>query len=81
MHRSRLAGFIIDCHTDDLGHAATFWAGALGLPSLGRDRDAYERLDGRAHGLTIEVQRVDHPSRVHLDIESDDVVSCGRRRI
>ena len=24
-------------------------------------------------GLDVEVQRVDHPSRVHLDIESDDI--------
>jgi len=73
MHRSRLAGFIIDCQTGDLDAAATFWSGALGLAALGPDGDAYVRLDGRPHGLTIEVQRVDHPSRVHLDIESDDV--------
>ena len=30
-HRSRLAGFIIDCQTDDLGTAAAFWSAALGL--------------------------------------------------
>lgn len=30
MHRSRLAGFIIDCKTDDLEQAARFWAAALG---------------------------------------------------
>ena len=29
-HRSRLAGFIIDCRTGDLGTAAAFWGGALG---------------------------------------------------
>ena len=29
-HRSRLAGFIIDCHTDDLDAAADFWSQALG---------------------------------------------------
>ncbi len=32
MHRSKLAGFIIDCQTDDLRAAATFWGGALGMP-------------------------------------------------
>jgi hypothetical protein len=31
MHTSRLAGFIIDCKTDDLGSAAAFWGGALGM--------------------------------------------------
>ena len=29
-HRSCLAGFIIDCDTDDLDGAADFWAAALG---------------------------------------------------
>ena len=32
MHRSKLAGFIIDCRTDDLDAAAHFWGNALGLP-------------------------------------------------
>ena len=29
--------------------------------------------------MSIEVQQVDHPSRVHLDIESDDVEAEVRR--
>jgi hypothetical protein len=73
MHHSRLAGFIIDCHTEDLEGAAVFWSGALGLPRLGADGEAYQRLDGTARDLSIEVQRVDHDSRVHLDIETDDL--------
>ena len=31
MHKSRLAGFIIDCCTSDLEAAARFWSEALGL--------------------------------------------------
>ena len=73
MHRSRLAGFIIDCHTDDLDAASHFWSRALGMRTLGRDGAAYDRLDGSERDLVIEVQRVEHPSRVHLDIETDDV--------
>jgi hypothetical protein len=73
MHHSRLAGFIIDCETGELDAAARFWSGALGLASLGHDGELYVRLDGSAHGLSIEVQRVSHPSRVHLDLEADDV--------
>mgnify|MGYP000119549683 CR=1 FL=1 len=79
MHRSRLAGFIIDCRDAELDAAATFWSGALGLPRMGRDGEDYERLDASAHGMTIEVQRVSHESRVHLDLETDDVEAEAER--
>lgn len=87
MHRSRLAGFIIDCNTD-LDAASRFWSAALGMSSGERVGDLYEHLDASARDLAIEVQRVDHPSRVHLDIESDDIEAevarleaLGARRI
>jgi catechol 2,3-dioxygenase-like lactoylglutathione lyase family enzyme len=73
MHKSRLAGFIIDCTGPDLEGAAHFWSGALGMRESGREGDRYERLDASARDLHVEVQRVDHPSRVHLDIETDDL--------
>jgi hypothetical protein len=73
MHRSRLSGFIIDCRTGDLNGAAAFWSAALGLEGQGADGDKYLRLDGTSRDMTVEVQRVEHESRVHLDIESDDV--------
>ena len=73
MHKSRLAGFIIDCHGTDLDGAARFWSSALGMSEAGREGDRYERLDASARDLHVEVQRVDHPSRVHLDIETDDL--------
>lgn len=79
MHRSRLAGFIIDCKDTEPATAAAFWGPALGLGSLGPDGPAYVRLDGAARDLAIEVQRVAHASRVHLDIESDDVEAEVRR--
>jgi len=76
-HRSRLAGFIIDCQTDDLDAAATFWSGALGLPvadpHAGDGSSQYQQFGDTPGGLHIEVQKVEHPSRVHLDIEADDV--------
>jgi hypothetical protein len=73
MHRSRLAGFIIDCRTDDVPAAGRFWSGALGLPVVGPDGSGYERLDASTRDLVIEVQGVPHESRVHVDIETDDV--------
>lgn len=33
----------------------------------------YVTLETGPNELQIEVQRVDHPSRVHIDIETDDV--------
>jgi catechol 2,3-dioxygenase-like lactoylglutathione lyase family enzyme len=75
MHKSRLAGFIIDCRTEDLDAAARFWSAALGLPlrpAVPED-SAYRLLATAADQPHLEVQRVDHPSRVHLDIEADDI--------
>jgi len=92
MHKSRLAGFIIDCNTEDLEQASTFWSAALGYPlrpvAEESDPEKYrEMLTGPA-GLHIEVQKVAHPSRVHLDIETDDIEAevqrleaLGARRI
>lgn len=73
MHHSRLAGFIIDCRTAELGPAAEFWSAALSLPVVGEDGPSYIRLDGATRDMVIEVQQVEHDSRVHLDIETDDV--------
>jgi predicted enzyme related to lactoylglutathione lyase len=73
MHRSQLGGFIIDCESGDLDTAAKFWSAALGLPIRGSTEPNYVGLRTGPNGLAIEVQKVDHQSRVHLDIESDDV--------
>jgi hypothetical protein len=72
MHKSRLAGFIIDCQDVAPEGAAPFWSEALGLRPLAPE-GAYVPLDGSPHDLIIEVQQVSHSSRVHLDIETDDV--------
>ena len=75
-HKSKLCGFIIDCRTDDLGAAAEFWGRALGMeirPLPAEEGEKYVRLVDRNSELHIEVQKVDHPSRVHLDIEADDI--------
>lgn len=74
MHKSRLAGFIIDCQTDDLDAAAEFWRKALGyqIKPEGSDERYKEFTDG-PDSLHLEVQQVDHPSRVHIDIETDDI--------
>jgi hypothetical protein len=72
MHRSRLAGFIIDCRETAPDQAAQFWSNALGMKSAGDDGHGYAQLDDGVRDLHIEVQNVKHESRVHLDIETDD---------
>lgn len=82
MHKSGLAGFIIDCKTEDLDAAARFWAEALHLPISEQGLEPnpkYRRLAPGPGGMNIEVQKVDHPSRVHLDIESEDIPAEVRR--
>jgi predicted enzyme related to lactoylglutathione lyase len=82
MHKSKLGGFIIDCQTVDLAAAADFWGAALGMPVRelpAAEAASYKRLEDPQHGLDIEVQIVSHPSRVHLDIETDDIEAEVRR--
>lgn len=82
MHRSQLAGFIIDCRTDDLTEAAAFWGGALGMAVRalpGEEGEKYVRLVDPAERLHVEVQKVTHESRVHLDIETDDIEAEVKR--
>ncbi len=91
MHKSRLAGFIIDCHSEDIDQAAAFWSAALGMKAE-VDPDPHEsdyrHLETGPEEVHIEVQKVDHASRVHLDIETDDIEAevtrleqLGARRI
>ena len=75
MHRSRLAAVVIDSRVDDLDAAASFWGQALGCPV--RPADAadpkYRELSVADSQIRTLLQQVDHPSRVHLDIETDDI--------
>ena len=48
MHKSGLAGFIIDCKTEDLDKATRFWSEALHLPVIVRQRSRdYRKLAPR----------------------------------
>ena len=75
-HRSRINGILIDCDVDDIHAAASFWAEALGRPiNPGHPgtRGDYVMLEDRAGEISIQLQRVSHESRVHIDIETDDI--------
>lgn len=76
MHHSRLCAVLIDCNVADVDEAARFWAAALGRSvDLGHpsSRAQYRMLETPPDEPIVEIQRVDHESRVHLDIETDDI--------
>ncbi|MBV8536361.1 MAG: VOC family protein [Alphaproteobacteria bacterium] len=76
MHRSRLCAVLIDCQTSNIDEAAGFWAAALGRAvDLGHpsSRGKYRMLETPPDEPIVEIQAVDHESRAHIDIETDDI--------
>lgn len=90
-HHSRLCSFVLDCETGDLAPHVEFWSRALGkrVAALDEDGDGkYGKLDTADDEPILLLQKVSHPSRIHLDIETDDVeaeverlVALGARRL
>ncbi len=75
MHKSRLAALIIDSQVDDLKSGKNFWIEALGIKSGDPNYEngnwvPLEIQDGQPH---IWLHKVDHPSRIHIDIETDNI--------
>ena len=83
MHKSRLGTIIIDCRTDDIDAAARFWSQALGVsheePPTDPADAAYRSLEMPEGEVKVLVQQVEHASRVHIDIETDDIEAEVRR--
>jgi predicted enzyme related to lactoylglutathione lyase len=76
MHRSRLCSLQIDSNVDDIDAAARFWGAALGCPvdlDPPGSRGNYRQLATAPDQPMVQLQRVEHESRVHLDIETDDI--------
>ena len=82
MHHSRLCALLIDCNTPDIDRAARFWADALGR-AVDRGhpgtRGNYVMLETPPDEPIVQLQRVEHDSRVHIDIETDDIEAEVRR--
>lgn len=77
-HRSRLSTFVLDCEVDDLAPHVAFWSAALGktVEPIDPDEDPdgkYAKLVTADDEPILLLQKVRHPSRIHLDIESDDI--------
>jgi hypothetical protein len=90
MHHSRLSTFVLDCKVEDIEAAAEFWSQALGRPVLPPEPADlnYRQFATSDDEPLLLVQKVDHDSRIHLDIETDDMEAevarleqLGARRI
>ncbi len=78
MHHSRLCALLIDCKTSDVDEAAQFWSEALGRAVDSNHpgtRGNYRMLETPPDELIVQIQRVEHESRVHIDIETDDIAA------
>ena len=73
MHKSCLGAIVIDCRAEDVQTASAFWSAALGYATRATDDPRYVDLVTPDGQPAVIVQQVEHASRVHLDIETDDV--------
>ena len=82
MHHSRLCAILIDCKTSNVDEAANFWDQALGR-AVNADhpgtRGNYRMLKTPPDEPIVQIQRVEHESRVHIDIETDDIAAEVKR--
>lgn len=75
MHRSTIGALSIDAPSRDVAAATAFWRAALGRGSRqGTQFPEFQVLEGRFGPMGALVQDIgDTPSRVHLDLHTDDV--------
>jgi predicted enzyme related to lactoylglutathione lyase len=74
-HRSRITAVLVDVPVADHERASAFWSNALGRSArVSESNPEYAELGEVTPGVTFDVQAVAEPaSRVHVDIETDDV--------
>lgn len=75
MHKSRLGALVVDCQTNDLFRDSDFWSAALGMSAESpgdQQNEKYIRFEGKPGEVQIILQKVEHPSRVHIDIETNN---------
>ncbi|QQX79330.1 VOC family protein [Shewanella sp. KX20019] len=82
MHKSRLAALVLDSKVDNIEQANLFWEQALGAQCVRSDEEwstRYSHLETPIDQPQILIQKTTHESRVHLDIETDDIDSEVKR--
>ncbi len=82
MHKSRLAALVLDSKVDDIEEANVFWEQALGLACVRSTEEwssRYSHLTSPNDQPHILIQKTAHESRVHLDIETDNIKAEVKR--
>ena len=80
MHRSRLQVVLIDSPPDVADKEVAFWGAALGREPMPEAGTPFTGLSELAGGELLVHQRLEQGNaRIHLDIETDDVVAEVRR--
>jgi hypothetical protein len=76
VHRSRLHVVLVDSAPEVAEAEVAFWSGALGTAPRPEAGTPFTVLSPLGHGCLLAHQRLeDGPSRLHLDIESDDTAA------
>lgn len=73
MASSELAALVIDCQSEDLEKATTFWSQAFNLTPKPDSEPGHRYRQLTGGKLEVLLQRVEWPSSYHIDIEADDV--------
>jgi len=84
MHKSRLGALVVDCQSENLFKEAEFWGATLGSEpesQEGQINNLFVRLNGQATEAQVILQKVNHPSHVHFDIETDNIEAEVQRLI
>ena len=74
MHKSRLSAIVVDCHTDHIEHAASFWSQLLDQPSH-IDDGKRATIMAADKGVSLVIEAVHDEARIHFDIETDDLAA------
>lgn len=80
MHRSRIGVVLIDHPARSYNDSTAFWGAVAGVTPAPLPGEPYASL-GHLGVVELATQRLDDdsPARVHLDVETDDVVAEVRR--
>lgn len=73
VHKSRIGEITIDCRTEYINKDVAFWSAALGY-----EASAFEdhfRFAVSGDDVAINLQRVSHEPRVHIDFETDNIAA------
>jgi hypothetical protein len=83
MHRSRIGIVLIDHPEEVFDMTLAFWAGVIGSRASRPTDSPIQRIGELAGSLGLEVQRTGSgtPSRIHLDIETDDIAAEVERLV